>query len=400
MFAGSVGMASSLASRMVQEPAPAPAAAVPGAPRAEGLAAPKPAVESPAPAKPYEEAQYPKGPGGGEPGRHLDGRAAAPAVRGLRPCRADLRAHRRGHRLPDRRSSATTGSRTSSPGSCRCRSRSPRRFGAALTFMLIILYPRFTNYMMSIFSPTFLPYVLLFFARGLLPLQLLLRLGEVSSPGPPGPRARPQRRRHRDHVHRQCLADVHDVAARRRARRGALIVLWAASPTSRGCRSTCIASSPTSRSAARSPPLTPRSSSSRRRPTKSAPTTTGWATSATSSPSAPSCRCPSPATGWPGDLRLQRRRSGITMMGGAFSWLFIIQAMLIGNLFLAANYYLWLGMGRIEGAQPYPEVHQVPADRDRALLHGLGDAALDHRDRHRDQGDGRHRRTRCSASSA
>ena len=41
---------------------------------------------------------------------------------------------------------------------------------------------------------------------------------------------------------------------------------------------------------------------------------------------------------------------GIQMMGGAFSWLFIIQAALIGNLFLAANYYLWLGMGRIEGA--------------------------------------------------
>ena len=39
------------------------------------------------------------------------------------------------------------------------------------------------------------------------------------------------------------------------------------------------------------------------------------------------------------------------MMGGAFSWLFIIQAVLIGNLFLAANYYLWLGMGRVEGAK-------------------------------------------------
>src|SRR4029450_2862571 len=43
---------------------------------------------------------------------------------------------------------------------------------------------------------------------------------------------------------------------------------------------------------------------------------------------------------------------GLTMMGGAFSWLFIIQAVLIGNLFLAANYYLWLGMGRVEGPQP------------------------------------------------
>jgi hypothetical protein len=43
---------------------------------------------------------------------------------------------------------------------------------------------------------------------------------------------------------------------------------------------------------------------------------------------------------------------GLTMMGGAFSWLFIIQAVLIGNLFLAANYYLWLGMGRVQGIQP------------------------------------------------
>jgi hypothetical protein len=47
---------------------------------------------------------------------------------------------------------------------------------------------------------------------------------------------------------------------------------------------------------------------------------------------------------------------GLTMMGGAFSWLFIIQAVLIGNLFLAANYYLWLGMGRVEGAQPFQRV--------------------------------------------
>ena len=47
---------------------------------------------------------------------------------------------------------------------------------------------------------------------------------------------------------------------------------------------------------------------------------------------------------------------GLTMMGGAFSWLFIIQAVLIGNLFLAANYYLWLGMGRVEGAQRFQKV--------------------------------------------
>lgn len=44
---------------------------------------------------------------------------------------------------------------------------------------------------------------------------------------------------------------------------------------------------------------------------------------------------------------------GMTMMGGAFSWLFIIQAELIGILFLGANFYLWLGMGRIEGSEKY-----------------------------------------------
>jgi len=41
---------------------------------------------------------------------------------------------------------------------------------------------------------------------------------------------------------------------------------------------------------------------------------------------------------------------GLTMMGGAFSWLFIIQAVLIGSLFLGANYYLWLGMGRVDAS--------------------------------------------------
>ncbi|MBI2072081.1 MAG: cytochrome ubiquinol oxidase subunit I [Gemmatimonadetes bacterium] len=44
---------------------------------------------------------------------------------------------------------------------------------------------------------------------------------------------------------------------------------------------------------------------------------------------------------------------GITMMGGFMSWLWIIQAVLIGVLFLAANYYLWIGMQRIPGAERY-----------------------------------------------
>ncbi len=44
---------------------------------------------------------------------------------------------------------------------------------------------------------------------------------------------------------------------------------------------------------------------------------------------------------------------GNNMMGGAFSWTFIIQAMLVGMLFIIGNYYLWAGMGRIPGAERY-----------------------------------------------
>ncbi|MFQ5667307.1 MAG: cytochrome ubiquinol oxidase subunit I [Candidatus Binatia bacterium] len=44
---------------------------------------------------------------------------------------------------------------------------------------------------------------------------------------------------------------------------------------------------------------------------------------------------------------------GNNMMGGAFSWAFIFQAVLIGMLFLGANYYLWIGMERIPGSERY-----------------------------------------------
>jgi cytochrome bd-type quinol oxidase subunit 1 len=47
------------------------------------------------------------------------------------------------------------------------------------------------------------------------------------------------------------------------------------------------------------------------------------------------------------------QQMGITLMGGIFAWLFIIQAVLIGTLFLSANYYLWCGMGRSDGAYRY-----------------------------------------------
>jgi len=44
---------------------------------------------------------------------------------------------------------------------------------------------------------------------------------------------------------------------------------------------------------------------------------------------------------------------GNDMMGGFFSWIFVMQAVLIGFLFIGANYYLWSGMERIEGAERY-----------------------------------------------
>ncbi|HUP52898.1 MAG TPA: cytochrome ubiquinol oxidase subunit I [Longimicrobiales bacterium] len=47
------------------------------------------------------------------------------------------------------------------------------------------------------------------------------------------------------------------------------------------------------------------------------------------------------------------QQMGTTMMGGFMSWLWIVQAVLIGVLFLTGNYYLWVGMGRIPGAERF-----------------------------------------------
>jgi len=47
------------------------------------------------------------------------------------------------------------------------------------------------------------------------------------------------------------------------------------------------------------------------------------------------------------------QQMGITLMGGAFAWLFILQAVLIGVIFLSANYYLWCSLGRSDGSKRY-----------------------------------------------
>ncbi len=48
-----------------------------------------------------------------------------------------------------------------------------------------------------------------------------------------------------------------------------------------------------------------------------------------------------------------RQQLGVTMMGGMLTWMFVLQAIAVGALFIGANYYLWQGMMRMPGAERY-----------------------------------------------
>lgn len=48
-----------------------------------------------------------------------------------------------------------------------------------------------------------------------------------------------------------------------------------------------------------------------------------------------------------------RQSMGVTMMGGLLTWLFVVQALLIGGLFLGINYYLWQSLARLKGGERY-----------------------------------------------
>jgi cytochrome d ubiquinol oxidase subunit I len=50
---------------------------------------------------------------------------------------------------------------------------------------------------------------------------------------------------------------------------------------------------------------------------------------------------------------------GVTMMGGLLTWLFVVQAILIGVLFLGINFYLWQSMARLQGGERYQPYYQV-----------------------------------------
>lgn len=53
------------------------------------------------------------------------------------------------------------------------------------------------------------------------------------------------------------------------------------------------------------------------------------------------------------EIFIFRQRMGMTLMGGSLSWLFVVQAMLVGFIFMAVVFYLSVGMARMEGSERY-----------------------------------------------
>jgi cytochrome bd-type quinol oxidase subunit 1 len=224
-------------------------------------------------------------------------------------------------------------------------------FGAFLTFMLIALYPKFTNYLMSVFSPTFLPYVLLFFLEAfflysyyygwgkfhpLVHLGLGLALNIVGTAimfianawltfmmSPNG---------------------VSDTGAVISVMDAVYNFTWMPINVHRVIANVAFGGSVAAAYAAFKF-LQAESDEDRAH--------YDWM-GYIGNFVAISAFLPLPFAGYwlASEIYAYSQTLGLTMMGGAFSWLFIIQAVLIGNLFLAANYYLWLGMGRVEEGQP------------------------------------------------
>ena len=212
-------------------------------------------------------------------------------------------------------------------------------------------YPKFTNYLMSVFSPTFLPHVLLFFLEAFFlyayyygwgKFHPLVHLFWESA----------QRRGHGHHADRQCLAHVHDVAGRI-SDTGAVISVadaitnytWMPINVHRVIANVAFGGSVAAAYAAFKF-LAAETDEERAH--------YDWMGYIGNFVAIISF-LPLPFAGYwlAKEIYAYSQTLGLTMMGGAFSWLFIIQAVLIGNLFLGANYYLWLGMGRVEGAQPF-----------------------------------------------
>jgi cytochrome bd ubiquinol oxidase subunit I len=351
MFAGAVWIASTLVSREYKEPYRAPAASVETTPRVEGLAAEKAETETRARAKPYVEAEYRRFPVVGSrvaiwsvAQLHLLFAAFVLAV----PIFAfivEAIGYKTGDRRYDRLAYEFTKLLSVSFSLT-------ATFGAFLTFMLVILYPKFTNYLMSVFSPTFLPYVLLFFAEAfflytyyygwgkfhpLVHLALGLGLNVVGTSI-------------------MLIANAwltFMMSPRGVSDTGALISVsdaiynftWMPINVHRFIANIAFGGSVAAAYAA---------FKFLQAETDEERAHYDWM-GYIGNFVAISAFLPLPFAGYwlAKEIYAFSQTLGLTMMGGAFSWLFIIQAVLIGNLFLAANYYLWLGMGRVEGAQPF-----------------------------------------------
>ena len=351
MFVGVIKMASGLMNREYKEPYGAPSATVDATPREKGLVDEKVDAENKAKEKPYEEVEYRAFPVVGS-------RVAIWAVAQLHLLFAafvlavpifafiievigyktkDPRYDRLAHEFSKLLSVSFSLTAT---------------FGAALTFMLIILYPKFTNYLMSVFSPTFLPYVLLFFAEAfflytyyygwgkfhpLVHLGLGLGLNVVGTSimmianawvtfmmSPNGVSSKGALISVMDAIDNYTWMpiNIHRFIANI-AFGGSIAAAYAAFK---------FLSAETDEERAHYDWM-------------------GYIGNFV----AISAFLPLPFAGYylAKEIYAYSQTLGLTMMGGAFSWLFIIQAILIGSLFLAANFYLWLGMGRVEGAQPF-----------------------------------------------
>ena len=350
MFGGVVMVVSMLLNREYREPYRAPAATADPTPRAEGLAAERAEATNQAKARPYTEVEYRRFPVVGSrvavwaiAQLHLLFAAFVLAVpifavliEAIGYKTGDVRYDRLAYEFT--RLLSVSFSLTAT-------------FGACLTFMLIILYPKFTNYLMSVFSPTFLPYVALFFAEAFFlytyyygwgKFHPLVHLGLGVGLNVVGTAIM--------FIANAWLTFM--MSPRGISDSGALISVWEAiynftwMPINihRVIANVAFGGSVAAAYAA----------------FKFLHATTdeerahydwmGYIGNFV----AIIAFLPLPFAGYwlAKEIYAYSQTLGLTMMGGAFSWLFIIQAVLIGNLFLGANYYLWLGMGRVEGAQP------------------------------------------------
>src|SRR4026208_1194295 len=333
-----------------KEPSRAPAETVDATPRAEGVAAEQAAAEPKAEATPYAEAEYRTFPVVGSrvaiwavAQLHLLFAAFVLAVpifafivEAIGYKTGDVRYDRLAHEFTKLLSVAFSLTAT---------------FGAFLTFMLVILYPKFTNYLMSVFSPTFLPYVLLFFFEAfflytyyygwgkfhpLVHLGLGLGLNVVGT----GIML----------IANSWLTFM--MSPKGVSTSGALISLsdaiynytWMPINVHRVIANVAFGGSVAAAYAA---------FKFLHAETDEERAHYDWM-GYIGNMVAISAFLPLPFAGYwlAKEIYAYSQTLGLTMMGGAVSWLFIIPAILTGGLFLAANYYLWLGMGRVEGAQP------------------------------------------------